>query len=451
MTMSSTDASEEEPCQAEEQLDEMLDLDAFLDDVDDEELTRVVREPLVKLAQMQSAALKSHLTFKLAEQAWVEDLTAVKLTEQAWMKELSARLTVPEQVMKTLNSVAMPESLLAKDLTGFKAEQAWTKHVTAIEAAEDALKRLTGFTVADPWATELARISDQWGTDQRWLASLSSAVRGPSIPPELVKALQPQWDLPTIDFPSFALPELDVIGRLAEQFSFLTRLPAVDLPSDWFPETWDYLSEEEEDVAMAIVRDEGIPLVWVARAEIVQELVRAADLDARNNILLTRRPEIVQDCLSALGQVTTPDFKDLVEAAIEAAQDVDLGRTRSAQALACNTFDTALRLVLRRGKIFEQGMLFEGEPVTLRTYKKFLDRIEPVSNETAATWFRAACVFNPVVPAFAPYDPADPTPERFNRHSTAHRLDRVSYCPENAIVAVMLTASFLREAEASGW
>lgn len=189
----------------------------------------------------------------------------------------------------------------------------------------------------------------------------------------------------------------------------------------------------------------------MARAEIVQELVRAADLGARDDILLTRRPEIVQDCLSALGQVTAPDFKDLVDAAIETAEDLELGRTRSAQALACNTFDTALRLVLRRGKLFEQGMLFEGEPVTLRNYKKFCERVEPVSNETAAKWFRAACVFNPVVPAFAPYDSADPTPERFNRHSTAHRLERVSYCPENAIVAVMLTASFLREAEASGW
>lgn len=61
--------------------------------------------------------------------------------------------------------------------------------------------------------------------------------------------------------PSFALPELEGVSRLVEQFSFLTKLPAVALPPDWFPETWEDLSDEEEDLAMAIVRDEGIPLV----------------------------------------------------------------------------------------------------------------------------------------------------------------------------------------------
>ena len=458
MSMSSADASEEEPPQEKERPNEVFDLDALLDedlddDVDEEELARLLEGPLAKLAKMQSAALKSSFAFRLAEQAWVKDLTALKLTEQAWMKELKASFTVPEQTLKALAPITVPESLLAKDLTGFKtADLAWMTDSPAFKAAEAAEKDLTRFKLADPLgAKALASISEQLETDRRWFASLSEAVRGPSIPPELMKALQPQWDLQKLAMPSLALPEIEALSRLSERFSFLTKLPATVLPHDWFPKTWEDLSDEEEDVAMAIVRDEGIPLVWVARAEIVQELVRAPNLVVRDDILLTRRPDIVQDCLSALGEVADPDFKDLVDAAIEAAEALDAGRTRSAQALACNSFDTALRLVLRRGKIFEQGMLFEGEPVTLRNYKKFLERIKPVSDDTAAKWFRAACVFNPIVPAFESYNPGDPTPERFNRHSTAHHLDQVSYCPENAIVAVMLTASLLREAEASGW
>lgn len=49
------------------------------------------------------------------------------------------------------------------------------------------------------------------------------------------------------------------------------------------------------------------------------------------------------------------------------------------------------------------------------------------------------------------FDPADPPRPGFNRHATAHRVDPVSYGPEDSIVAVMLMVSSLREIEASGW
>ena len=115
-----------------------------------------------------------------------------------------------------------------------------------------------------------------------------------------------------------------------------------------------------------------------------------------------------------------------------------------AQALAGNIFDTLLRDVTRRGVIFD-------EPLGYFRYDKVSKRIMPVTDETLIRRFRADCVLAAARPALAAYDPSDPPPARFVRHATAHRACPEQYTDLNAIVAVMLMTSMLREAQASGW
>ena len=74
-----------------------------------------------------------------------------------------------------------------------------------------------------------------------------------------------------------------------------------------------------------------------------------------------------------------------------------------------------------------------------------------MSDDTVIRRFRPDCVLSAALAALEKYDPSDPPPARFVRHATAHRACPEQYTPVNAIAAVMLMASMLREAQVSGW
>jgi hypothetical protein len=245
-----------------------------------------------------------------------------------------------------------------------------------------------------------------------------------------------------------------VLGNLSQIEAFrsfarsvvpeLAKLASL-IPEDWFPRNWEQAPDLDIDAAIGIIVDEGIPLVWVPRAAIVAELVAAADADARDEVLLSSRDEIAEDCLAVLGEITAPDLKPLAELAAEAVTALRDGHRSSAQALAGNVFDTLLRDATRR------GVIFTGPPVGYFKYDKVRKQITPVSDDTVIRRFRADCVLSASLPALQPYDPSDPPPARFIRHATAHCVRPEQYTPVNAVVAAMLMTSMLREAQSSGW
>ena len=196
---------------------------------------------------------------------------------------------------------------------------------------------------------------------------------------------------------------------------------------------------------MGIVLEEGVPLVWVPRPAIVARLVGAADADARDGILLSSGDEIAVDCLTVIGEITDAQLKPLAGLAAEAVASLRSGHSSSAQALAGNLFDTLLRDATRR------GVIFAAPPVGQFQYARVRNQIKPVSDNTVISQFRSDCVLSAALAALQDYDPSDPPPARFVRHATAHCARREQYTPVNAIVAVMLMASMLREAQASGW
>jgi hypothetical protein len=56
-------------------------------------------------------------------------------------------------------------------------------------------------------------------------------------------------------------------------------------------------------------------------------------------------------------------------------------------------------------------------------------------------------LLKPLVSALPDYVPEDPPPEESARHATVHHPGRIRYSAGNAIIAVMLVVSILREAE----
>jgi hypothetical protein len=85
-------------------------------------------------------------------------------------------------------------------------------------------------------------------------------------------------------------------------------------------------------------------------------------------------------------------------------------------------------------------------------YHKVTTRITPVQNVATAAELRIACALTPALCALTDFTPGQgPVPAEFNRHATAHAADTAQYTRANAVTAVMLTTSFLRQAQESGW
>lgn len=159
----------------------------------------------------------------------------------------------------------------------------------------------------------------------------------------------------------------------------------------------------------------------------------AAAADDRPNVLADNREEILHDCEDVLADnVTQGRLDDLVDATREAIAVLRQGQAMSAQALASNVVDTALRHAI--------------PPDGARYYGKVLEQIKQ-SQDCEMRELRRSATFWPVVDALQPFWPhnGDPIPDSYNRHASAHAVGGIQYTDANALIAVMLATSMLRE------
>ncbi|WP_433329855.1 hypothetical protein [Spirillospora sp. CA-294931] len=218
-----------------------------------------------------------------------------------------------------------------------------------------------------------------------------------------------------------------------------------------FPANWHSLPLEDLDAAFEVVTTEGIPLAWTPRLDLVEELINAPDEGARRMILAERSKEIADDCAGVLVEVTDRNLAELAEFAAEAASCLSIGKHFSAQAGATTVVDTLLHQMVAR------GAPFLSEPLKRMRFGRFPDLLDVPDDETALDALRSTCALAPLRAALLSYqfpslnDPGEPMPTQFNRHTTVHQTCRAHSTAPNAVVAVMLAASLLREAEQAGW
>lgn len=309
------------------------------------------------------------------------------------------------------------------------------------ELAGELVKRMKpAFTAAVAAQAAMDKIAQNMGYYRHWQQQVAAMY-------EPVRSVQQHLErLGSVAY----LAQAEFASRLAETVT--KRIAALPNPADlvklhlqFYPPNWRSLTNVNVDTAVSIVCDEGIPLAWVPRSDIVAKLVDASDMAARDTILVADAADIALDCREALDEVTAPDLKPLADLARDAILALERDTPAAAQALAGNVFDTFLRDAGRRGNIF-------GAPLGYFKYDKVTKKITPVSDDTLLSDYRIACVLSPVLPALADYNPeTDPVPDRFGRHATAHRAHPAQYTLVNAVVAVMLMTSVLREAQESGW
>ncbi|MDG9695402.1 hypothetical protein QC281_35640 [Streptomyces sp. DH17] len=236
---------------------------------------------------------------------------------------------------------------------------------------------------------------------------------------------------PKVDLPA---PLLEGLSKaVAPLQSVLERLDAM------MPENWQGQRLAYKDLVRLM--QEGMPLAWVPPADVIRQLLTAGDAPTRTAVLDDCRPDILTSCSEALAAVTDARFsaqKTLLEECVRMAEH---GMFSGAQALAANVWDTLVR-----------GLAF-ANPAWLTDkgwwpgYAKIGRSVPTVDVDDDATigQFRKAAVFLPFAKTLEEFWRQHPVPEGFNRHATAHAAGALQYTAANAVIAIMIAVSVLRE------
>lgn len=171
----------------------------------------------------------------------------------------------------------------------------------------------------------------------------------------------------------------------------------------------------------------GIPVVWVPRFEVLEALVAASDADVPG-CLEAHHAEILDDCAVALSEITdsTWELHGTVAIFRDAVDACQRGSHNPAQALASNVWDTTVVWGYGRG------------------HRGAAERFRAGHNQQEV---RTAFTLIAGIPALATYRPADgdPIPTTWNRHASVHSVVPDQYTLANALVAIMMATSLLRE------
>ncbi|NDZ93328.1 hypothetical protein G3I13_01950 [Streptomyces sp. SID6673] len=193
------------------------------------------------------------------------------------------------------------------------------------------------------------------------------------------------------------------------------------------PPNWPYPMPDLVAVE-AVLQEDGIPLVYVPRAQIVDALIDAATTDQRLAILDEKSGLIAEDCLRALPERPHADIEKQVPLVREAIEAFDVGYYGPAQALAVAVSDTYLAR-------FIGG--------SYGAMKKKASLSQYGDEEPAFQLFRMVYSIAPVTLFLTPFDPKKrkPPPDRLSRHVTIHSASTDHVHKINALIAVMLAAS----------
>jgi hypothetical protein len=99
------------------------------------------------------------------------------------------------------------------------------------------------------------------------------------------------------------------------------------------PPNWDLGTVRIGSIETVVAQD-GIPLAWVPRKELVTQLMGAPNRSERMRIILAHQSEIITDCESCLADCTAPELEERVALAGRALAAVGGGHYETAQALA---------------------------------------------------------------------------------------------------------------------
>ena len=276
--------------------------------------------------------------------------------------------------------------------------------------------------------------------------------------PKVDVPLVPKIDLARIDVSSALVEEFARIGEQAramlasitapiQPFKVpLPRIPAIPqhvadalkefgrvTREAWergMPRNWKDFEFEEIEATIARVRATGFSLAWVPRTVVLREVLDAPEEDTAE-VLLAHREELIADLNECLAEITSERYTHEREAALAAVASFTNGHPEAAQALAASVFTSALHVAFEDRQIGRIGSkLAETDP-----------------EDAVISQLRLRTIYLAAKQALGEFHPATAEPERreFNRHNTAHRITPAQWTEANAVSALMLATSLLRE------
>ncbi|MFH8365129.1 hypothetical protein ACH4FV_36890 [Streptomyces anulatus] len=234
---------------------------------------------------------------------------------------------------------------------------------------------------------------------------------------------------PKVELP---MPLREALAKaVAPLLPVLERLDAM-MPENWRGQRLDYRD-------MIRLMQEGVPLAWVPPADVIRQLLAADGVSSRSKVIDDSRPEILASCREALAEVTDIRLAAQRELLEECVRAIEKGMFSSAQALAANVWDT-----LMRGMAFANPEWLTKGRWSYRQIKRSVPSVE-AEEDAAIGEFRRAAIFLPLAKTLEEFFHPQPVPPSFNRHATAHAAGTVQYTASNAMTALMLAVSVLRE------
>lgn len=276
----------------------------------------------------------------------------------------------------------------------------------------------------------------------------------------------PKFDIPYM--PKIELPKVEVSSALAEEIARISeqartalaniaypierftvqlpRIPAVPqhvietlqqagrvAAEAWdrgMPRNWKGFEFEEIEATIARVRATGFSLAWLPQTDVLREVLAAPEEDTAA-VLLAHRDEVVGDMSACLDEITADRYTQERDAAVAAVAAFADGNPKAAQALAASVFTSALHVAFEDRQIGRIGRrLAETDP-----------------EDAVISQLRLRTIYLAAKQALGEFHPATAEPERreFNRHNTAHRITEAQWTEANALSALMLAISLLRE------
>lgn len=250
-------------------------------------------------------------------------------------------------------------------------------------------------------------------TDMTWLNQTNQTMLEDILPKMSGFTLPP---MPSLGFemPSGFFDAVRGIG-----WEKLTR--GWHVPSNW-P---DGLSDLPQ--LLEIVNNEGIPIAWIPRSSILKTLITAESSEARSEILVAHRDEILEDCI---GWVEGLD-DELVSPLLPLARKV-------LAACADGHWEVAAVTAVGVTHSMVETLRWVSDHQRVRKYHRLTIQLPASRLLEQAT--RA-----PLVKFYDEWNPksGQPRPAHLTRHVVSHHLADDQVSARNCVVAVMLMSSLL--------
>ena len=216
------------------------------------------------------------------------------------------------------------------------------------------------------------------------------------------------------------------------------------------PENW-HGTGLSPDRVLPIATEDGIPVVWLPRADVLKTLV-ASPSGQRHGVLEAHGVQVIADCRARLGECHDPWIADSAHLLGKAIDAFDSGHHEAAMALAVSVGEPlALWASVPRVQIFDSEDDRDRWEKNRQQKKYKLASMELAATSTEAQKRRYEicrhALIAPVSTFFAEFRPGDPEPELLSRHVVAHAPTKAHFSRRNAIIALMLAVSILREQE----